>query len=335
MDSTDVARMASTVGWLEEQQQSAQGFLTRLQQQLDQLAAMSREYGLIIRGSGDDLEHLKAQMARFPVLEESVRRLQEQMTRLYDEGVAHAAGLERMERNQQGDSKRLNQAFIEIRQLFDPLPGVIESVSGKLAPLSEGLRRQQDSLADLQKNADLLGTEHRGFSARLQGVTDQLKRAEQEIAEISSSLEPLHQQDDALVARTQILSERVKQLNDQYASFQELDKLYRDLLERAQLQRAEHQALEGRLVGLGQTIEEQGELLQTSMRLIKGLDERLRSEAAATAERQHEMEQRWEKMLALLEHQQQLAQVQKEREIAELQQQVREFKELAVWREAI
>ena len=335
MDNTDIARIASTVGWLEEQQQNAQGFLTRLQQQVDQLAAMSREYGLIIRGNGDDLEHLRAQLARVPGLEEAVRRLQERMTRAYDEEVAHAALLERLERNQQGDGKRLNQAFIEVRQLIDPLPGVIESLASKLPPLSEGLRRQQNSLADLQKNSDLLDTEHRSFSARLQGVMDHLKRAEQEIAEVKNGLEPLHQQDDALMARTQILTERVKQLADQCAAFQELDMLYRDLLERAQLQKAEHHALEGRLIGLSQTVTEQGELLQESMRLIKGLDDRLRAEAAAADERQRAATRRWEKVLSVLEDHQELAQAQRERKIAELQQELRELKELAVWREAI
>ncbi|TAK35762.1 MAG: hypothetical protein EPO21_05100 [Chloroflexota bacterium] len=334
MDNTEVARMVSTVGWLEEQQQSAQSFLTKLQQQVDQLAAMAKEHGLVLRGTGDDVEHLKAQLARVPGLEESVRRLHEQTTRLYDDEVAQAAQLERLERGQQGDSKRLNQSFVELRQLIDPLPGAIDSVASKLPPLAEGLRRQQDALVELQKNGDLLGTEHRSFSARLQGLTDQLKRAEQEIAGISGNLEPLHQQDDALLARTQILSERVKQLSDQNAAFQELDLLYRDLLERSQLQRAEHQALEGRLNTLGQTVADQGELLQDAMRLIKGIDERLRSEAAAAAERQREMMERWEKLLAALGDHQQLVQVQREREIAELQHQLREFKELAVWREA-
>lgn len=323
---SEARTLSGAVRWLEDEQRQVKAHSAKLQQLIDQLQAQVWDQAERLRLAEEALTAAQAQISRLSRLEDETRQVRDLLGRLQS-NFGEAA-------EKQGETMRLWQAEIEherqdrgeLQKKLGTTADAMEKVGARAQSVEEALRRQQESLLALRQSTADLTQRAEGLESRAAQSLEQHKRWQNDISRMDRELESFHEQVNLILERLRLLAEQLKRLEEQMGAVLAEEAARRSLEERVEVGRAERERLERKGAELEQTLSHHEERLEEHAHLLTQLD----GKGKGTADRLTELrEQFWDLRQQVLERLSQLTQLgeeQKRRQIAELEQQIREMK---------
>lgn len=325
-EQSETRSLTGIVRWLEDEQRQAKGQYNKLQQLLDQLQAQVWDQGERLRSTEDLSSASNGHLSRITRLEDEARLLHDFATRLENMLTDVSEKNAEIQRLLQLELDRERQERGDIHKKMDCLADSLEKMNGRVQALDEALRRQQEPVIKLQQNVSDLMQQGESAEARIGQSGEQHKRWGNEISRISREIESVHEQNAVILERLRLLAEQPKRLEEQMAAVLAEEAARRSLEQGLDLEKAERDRLERNLGEMEQTVGQHGELLEQNARFMthletkgKGMDDRV----SELREQFWILRQQVQERLSQLSE---LEEEQKRRQIADLEQQIREIK---------
>lgn len=326
MEKSGASTSPGTLQWFEEEQYRSKINVTKLQQQVEQFQAALWDQLERIQQGEQALAAAMAQLARMPKLEEELRQFREVAAGLQESWLKLEERRGEEERGHLAELERDRQARGEAGRKLELLEREAQNLWTKLSALEDGYRRSAASFLELQQRTEGLVHEDQRLEARIHGLSEQLRHGEQELDRFRQEQEALRKQDEVTSGRLHILGEQIKELQDHLGAVRGAEQLQQEIQERLELQRLEGQRLERQNADIQTTQEEQHSLLEDLGRELNQLS----GKSQTLVEHLDQVrEQMWGVREEIAQQFSQLAQKeeqQKRRQIAELEQQIRELR---------
>lgn len=214
MESINLARLTSTIDWLEDEARQNRASVTRIQAQQDELKSYVKDFVDQLRHAEDAITGLRARSLELGTIDEVVTQLRSSVSKLIDQVADVTETTTRHYRGADTEIEKLRIATSEawsrtdaLRLDLDPLPSRTES-------LAHNQQRLNESIQVAQTGVDQLNVDLTGLGQQIQIMFANQKRLEDRFAELRSELDELHNKDDELNSNRLILAERVNKLEE-------------------------------------------------------------------------------------------------------------------------
>ena len=313
--------------WLEEEMRQAKALVHKLQQQTEQTGNQAWVLSQGLQKAEDLLATMSAQVAAVPQLQDEVRQLKEQVGRLHERLLASHGRTEETVRQQQMAMEREREERGATTRRLETAEKLAQSYEGRVLATEEGQRRIRDDISLLQKRAVELDKGVDEVAGKTARHGEAVKRLEQESSRVHAELDALAKQDSALSERLQLFGEQARRTEEQ-VSVIGADRVVRQEFADAQTHwRGEQQRLSDRLKAMEQTLDEVRQRAEDQGRAL----ELLESKAATQMERvtlfQQQIRDQRQQVAEFLRKLTQFEERQKRRQLASLEQELKEIKQ--------
>ncbi|OGO04136.1 MAG: hypothetical protein A2Y60_04785 [Chloroflexi bacterium RBG_13_54_9] len=326
MQGSDKSSLSGAIEWLEDEQRQTKALAGKLQQQIEQLLSMAWEQAKRLQTAEETLSFVNSQIAHLLKLEEEARQNKESLVRLQELQALNARSLEEAEQKWQSERERERQERAELWHKMSSLEKEQEPLLTKLHGLAESDKRYKEALAELQQWHSNLEKSNQALETKTTHNLEQNKHWEQETSRLDRELEGIRKQDEILLSRMQILADQMRNISQDITAVRAEQELGRDLPQSIELQRTGQQRLERQLAVLEQLGHQQGERLDDQLEMLHQGEARERGNFDRLTDLQQQIGDlhQWiaEQFASLVQIQEQ----QRHRQIAELEQQIRELK---------
>ncbi|MBI4302393.1 MAG: hypothetical protein HY664_07295 [Chloroflexi bacterium] len=257
----DTNPLANTLRWLEEEQNQNKSLIAKLQQQVEQLLALTGNQGEKLRVMEESLAAATSQLPRVAKLEEELRQAKENLGQLQVQLNRDKERLDTLGRSRQGEVEREHQVRSELEHRLDTIAQERDNNRSRLANLEEIARRYSETLLQVQQHLENLARQDETQEARVSRAVEQDRRQEQEVARLDAELVALRKQDEVALSRVQMAVDQMRRLEEQYTNLSAREDEARELRERIELQRTERERLERQLTELQNQVVELGQRL--------------------------------------------------------------------------
>jgi len=327
VDKKVTALPPDAVPWLEEEVRQAKALVHKLQQQVEQTTNQAWVLSQGLQKAEDVLAAVSAQLVALPQVQDEVRQLKEQVGRLHERFLASQGRMEETVRQQQTAMEREREERSASLRRFEGIEKLTQSYEGRVLAMEEGQRRVRDDIALLQKRAIELDKGLDDVAGKVARHGEAVKRLEQESGRVHAELDALAKQDSALSERVGLYGEQARRTEEQVGVIG-ADRVVRQEFADVQTHsRGEQQRLSERLKALEQTLDEMRQRAEDQSRAL----ELAESKGATQMERVTLFHQQ------IRDHRQQVAEFlrkltqfeerQKRRQLASLEQELKEIKQ--------
>jgi len=327
VDKKVTALPPEAVPWLEEEVRQAKALVHKLQQQMEQTNSQVWVLSQGFQKAEDVLAAVSAQLAALPQVQDEVRQLKEQVGRLHERLLAGQGRMEETVRQQQTAMEREREERSASLRRFEGIEKLTQSYEGRVLAIEEGQRRVRDDIALLQKRAVELDKGLDETAGKVARHGEAVKRLEQESGRVHAELDALAKQDSALSERVGLYGEQARRTEEQVAAVG-ADRVVRQEFADAQTHsRGEQQRLSERVKALEQTLDEMRQRAEDQSRAL----ELAESKAATQMERvtlfQQQIRDHRQQVAEFLRKLTQFEERQKRRQLASLEQELKEIKQ--------
>ncbi|MBI2908168.1 MAG: hypothetical protein HYX92_11020 [Chloroflexi bacterium] len=326
-EASETRTISGAVRWLEDEQRQVKAHAAKLQQLVDQLQAQNWDQAERLRLVEEALSGLQGQIARLSRLEDATRQVQETVGHIQ---TAWGETVEKFAENQrlwQAEIDRERVERGELQKHLDATMDTLDKAGARLQSLEEAIRKHQEPIRVLNQGLAAVVQRAESLEGRAAQSLEQHKRWQNDITRIDKELESFHEQAGIILERVRLLAEQPKRLEEQMAAVLAEEAARRSLEERVELGRSERERLERKEVELEQAVLHYREQLAEHSNLLLHLENRSQSTAGHLNELR---EQFWDVRQQLSERLSLLCQLeegQKKRQVAEIEQQIRELKQ--------
>ncbi|MCX6023609.1 MAG: hypothetical protein NTZ05_18115 [Chloroflexi bacterium] len=326
VEARDSSPVIRSIQLLEDEHRQTKGVTFKLQQQLDQLQSALWAQGDRMHALEQLLASLTTQTHRIGKLDEEIRQAREMIDRLQEfqsEQNERWAGTERARTVEQ---ERDRQDMAQVLHKIDQLEHDLGFLRGRIQSMDEVQRRVQDAIVEVGQRTDNLAQTDESLSSRMQTISEQLKRKDQEIGRLDGEQDMLRKQDELVLGRVQVLGEQVRRVEDMEPLRDLGVRLGNEFNERLELHRVERQRLERSLLDMELHQEQQRSRIEEVAQHANQVDTKTNSQADYIAQiREHLWTLRDEVATQLAEISR-VEELQKRRQMADLEQQLLELK---------
>jgi chromosome segregation ATPase len=315
------------VPWLEEEVRQAKALVHKLQQQVEQTTNQAWVLSQGLQKAEDILATMSAQLVTLPQLQDEVRQLKEQVGRLHERLLASQGRMEETVRQQQTAMEREREERGATTRRLDAAEKLTQSYEGRVLAIEEGQRRLRDDTSLLQKRAAELDKGVEEVAGKTARHSETVKRLEQESGRVHAELDALAKQDSALSERLQLLGEQARRTEEQVAVIG-ADRVVRQEFADAEThRRGEQQRLADRLKGLEQTLGEIRQRAEDQGRALELLETKASTQMERVTLFQQQIRDHRQQVAEFLRKLAQFEERQKRRQLASLEQELKEIKQ--------
>ena len=319
----------NTIQWLEEEQRQQKAAVLKLQQQLDQIQGNSWTLSDRVNAVENAMNAVATHGAHVAHVEEELRQTRESIERLHTRLEEREQRDASEEHTSQVQYERDREARVELTQK----QAVIEKEQSALLERSQAseemARRRQEESFQLAQAIEALRAADDKFSSLILSQQDQTKHHAQGLEETHHSFGSLQAEDELLQSRIQHIAEQVRRLESHEPLREMEERLAQTVTEQGELHRVERLRLERRVIEVQMSYEQYRsnmEDLRQEVIQVHGKGQ------ALTEHLEYVRDQLWELRNNLAEQFgtiQSAEEQQRRRQVAELEQQI---KELSAWK---
>jgi hypothetical protein len=318
---------AGTVIWLEEELRQAKISLHKMQQQVDQ--AQNQIWNLVesVRKVEDLFTAHASHIAGFPHLQDEVRQTKEQLGRLQERALANQSRLEEAIRQQQVAVERERAERSGSVRRVEAVEKLAQSYEGRVLALEEGGRRFRDDVSVLEKRLEAVDKGVEEVATKTARHGEAVKRLEETTRRLHTGTDALIKQDTILAERIQLLAEQVRRLGEQVAVLAEDHVVHQELTDIQESWHTDGQRLDERLKALEQALGEQHQRAEDQARVLELLESKDQTQMERLAAFQQQIREQRQQVVEYLRKLSQFQERQKRRQLAALEQELKEMKQ--------
>jgi chromosome segregation ATPase len=318
---------ADAVPWLEEELRQAKSQLHKLQQQVEQ--TQNQIWGLAesVRKTEDILSALASHLATFPQLQDEVRQVKEQLGRLQERQLANQSRVEEVMRQQQATAEReRGEHSVSVRRV-EAVERLAQSYEGRMLAVEEGGHRLRDDVSLLEKRLEAVNKGVEEVAAKTARHSEAVKRLEEEARRLHTETDALAKQDSIFSERVQLLGEQVRRLGEQMTILSEDHVVHQELTDIQDRWHTDSQRLDERLKALEQVLGEQQQHAEDDARALELLESKGQTQMERLAAFQQQIREQRQQVVDYLRKLGQFQERQKRRQLAALEQELKEMKQ--------
>jgi len=318
---------ADAVPWLEDELRRAKSQLHKLQQQVEQAQNQIWNLAESVQKGEDVLSALASHLTAFPHLQDEVRQAKEQLGRLQERALANQGRIEEAIRQQQAAAEReRGERSVSLRRL-EAVEKLAQSYEGRMLAVEEGGRRLRDDVSLLGKRLEAVDRGVEGVAAKTASHSEAVKRLEEETRRLHAETDALIKQDSILSERVQLLAEQVRRLGEQVTILGEDRVVHQELTDIQEHWRTDGQRLDDRLKALEQVLGEQQQRAEDHARALELLQSKGQTQMERVAAFQQQIREQRQQVVDYLRKLSQFQERQKRRQLAALEQELKEMKQ--------
>jgi hypothetical protein len=318
---------AGAVPWLEEELRQAKSHLHKLQQQVEQAQNQIWNLAESVRKVEDVFSAHASHLTAFPHLQDEVRQTKEQLGRLQERALANQSRLEEAIRQQQGavDRERGERSG-SVRRL-EAVEKLAQSYEGRVLAVEEAGRRLRDDASLLEKRLEAANKGVEEVATKTARHGEAVKRLEEETRRLHTETDALLKQDSILAERVQLLVEQVRRLGEQVTIVSEDHVVHQELADVQEHWHTDGQRLDERLKALEQALGEQQQRAEDQARARELLESKDQTQMERLAAFQQQIREQRQQVADYLRKLSQFQERQKRRQLAALEQELKEMKQ--------
>ncbi|MGE0539427.1 MAG: hypothetical protein AB7R89_04550 [Dehalococcoidia bacterium] len=239
--------LATTVAWLEDELRDAKATIARQQQAIEQLTGQLWDLTTALHRAEDLLATVPPRLEALPEYDAQIRQIKDDVSRVYEHGLAVDSRVNELTRVQQTDVERERAVLNDLNHRLDDAERRIAGNLPRFDTLDEASRRSIDATTYLRQRLDEVERSVEAFDGRVGRILEAGGRTEQEFARLAGEIETLHRQDATIGERVQIYTEMLKRLEAQITLVSSEVAVKQEVLERIELGRLELHRLEERI----------------------------------------------------------------------------------------
>jgi chromosome segregation ATPase len=318
---------AGAVTWLEEELRQAKLSLHKLQQQVEQ--AQNQIWNLVesVRKVEDLFSAHASHIAGFPHLQDEVRQTREQLGRLQERALANQSRLEEAIRQQQAAVERERGERSGSVRRVEAVEKLAQSYEGRVLAVEEGGRRFRDDVSLLEKRLEAVNKGVEEVATKTARHGEAVKRLEETTRRLHTETDALIKQDSILAERVQLFVEQMRRLGEQVAILGEDHVVHQELADIRENWHADGQRLDERLKALEQALGEQHQRAEDQARVLELLGSKEQTQVERLAAFQQQIREQRQQVVEYLRKLSQFQERQKRRQLAALEQELKEMKQ--------
>jgi len=323
----EAASSAGAVTWLEEELRQAKLNLHKMQQQVDQ--AQNQIWNLVesVRKVEDLFSAHAAHLTAFPHLQDEVRQTKEQLGRLQERALANQSRLEEAIRQQQAAVERERGERSGSVRRVEAVEKLAQSYEGRVLAVEEGGRRFRDDVSLLEKRLEAANKGVEEVATKTARHGEAVKRLEETTRRLHTETDALIKQDSILAERVQLFVEQMRRLGEQVAILGEDHVVHQELADIQENWHTDGQRLDERLKALEQALGEQHQRAEDQARVLELLGSKDRTQVERLAAFQQQIREQRQQVVEYLRKLSQFQERQKRRQLAALEQELKEMKQ--------
>jgi chromosome segregation ATPase len=315
------------IPWLEEEVRQAKSQLYKLEQQVEQARNQLWNLAETVQKGEDVLSALGSHLAAFPHLQDEVRQAKEQLGRLQERQLANQSRIEEMMRQQQAAAERQREEHSASLRRLEAVERLVQSYEGRMLAVEEGGRRFREDASILEKRAEGAEKSREEMATKTARHSEALKRLEEEARRLHTEADALTKQDSVLSERVQLLVEQVRRLGEQVTILSEDRVVHRELADAQNRWQADGQHLDERLKTLEQLLGEQRQRAEDHARVLELLESKTQTQMERLAGFQQQIREQRQQVVDFLRKSSQFQERQKRRQMAAMEQELKEMKQ--------
>jgi chromosome segregation ATPase len=227
-NTLDLAQLQGIVTWLEDQQRQDREVISRLSQEVERLALLTKEQASQLIDLRGALEEGRAGQARLPLIDEAIKHEREQISQLIERFDSHTQQIAHALMLRSADAERDRKQVGEIGQAVAQLEREDQALSARLKILIDEERRDRLQIESLPKAIDEL-------QERISVVGHRAEQSEEAIKRVDN-LGQAHSQELETIRGEQARASQWRQLSDlrsarQVAEWQQMIDNWRQTVE--------------------------------------------------------------------------------------------------------
>lgn len=318
---------ADAVPWLEEELRQAKSQLHKLEQQVEQARNQVWNLAESVQKGEDVLSALASHLTTFPHLQDEVRQAKEQLGRLQERQLANQSRIEEMIRQQQAAAERQREEHGGSLRRLEAAERLAQSYEGRMLAVEEGGRRFRDDISLLEKRLEVADKGLEEVGGKTAHHSEAVKRLEEEMRRLHVESDALTKQDSILSERVQLLAEQVRRLGEQVTILSEDRVAQQELKDVQDHWHAESQRLDERLKALERVVGEQHQHAEDHARALELLESKSQTQMERLAAFQQQIREQRQQVVAYLRKLSQFQERQKRRQLAAMEQELKEMKQ--------
>jgi chromosome segregation ATPase len=323
----EAAPSAGAVTWLEEELRQAKNHLHKLQQQVEQAQNQIWNMAETVRKVEDLFSAHASHLTAFPHLQDEVRQTKEQLGRFQERALANQSRLEEAIRQQQAAVERERGERSGSVRRVEAVEKLAQSYEGRVLAVEEGGRRFRDDVSLLEKRLEAVNKGVEEVAAKTARHGEAVKRLEETTRRLHTETDALIKQDSILAERVQLLVEQVRRLGEQVAILNEDHVVHEELADVQEHWHADGQRLDERLKALEQALGEQHQRAEDQARVLELLGSKDQTQVERLAAFQQQIREQRQQVVEYLRKLSQFQERQKRRQMAGLEQELKEMKQ--------
>jgi len=262
------AKTESQAEWLEEELRQTRAQVHKVEHQLDQLLNQVWNLEGNLRRVEEAISGAGIVAAAFPGLQEELRQVKDQITRLHDRHTAFANRSEEVGRQRQAELQRERQDWAALVKQVENLAKGVGQYDSRLQAAEDSGRHLDEEMGSLRLEHKNLGRDIEEMTSRSSRNLEAALRVEQEVGRVTAEQDSLHQQALLLSERLSLLLaqlQRDEQRLEKLESYLDLPQEIKDQMNRG---RFEREQMAERLTAIERST---GELLEQTQEFTEGV----------------------------------------------------------------
>lgn len=326
MESINLARLTSTIDWLEDETRQSKAAVTRIQAQQEELRSYVKDFVDQLRHAEDAITGLRARSSELGTIDEVVTQLRSTVNKLIDQVADLAETSTRHSRGADAEIEKLRGVTSESWSRIDTLRIDLDPLPGRTESLALNQQRLNETIQVAQTGIDQLKIDFSGLGQQLQILFSNQKRLEDRFTDLRTELDELHQKDDELNSNRLILAERVSKLEETTTGLLAEEDARRKLEDQVNLIRVTLTRLEKDHSVTATKVAENAQQIDSVSVFTRQVDSRRESLAERLKEDGVLIQEVRNELAALLADYARMEEQHRVRQIAELQQQLKDVR---------
>lgn len=318
---------AEAVPWLEEELRQAKSQLHKLQQLVEQTRNRLWNLAETVQKGEDVLAAVASHLTAFPQLQDEVRQAKEQLGRLQERQLADQSRIEDVMRQQQAGAERQREEHSVSLRRLEAVEKLAQSYEGRMLAVEEGGRRLREDMSLLEKRLELVDKGVEELTTKTARHGEAVKRLEDEARRLHAEADGLTKQDSVLSERAQLLAEQVRHLGEQVTIINDDHVVQQELADLQENWRREGQRLDERVKALERALEEHQQRAEDHTRALDLLESKGETQMERLAAFQQQIREQRQQVADYLRKLSQFQERQKRRQLASLEQELKEIKQ--------
>ncbi len=262
------AKAESQVEWLEEELRQAKAQLHKVEHQLEQLLNQVWNLEGNLRRVEETINSAGAAGAALPGLQEELRQVKDQITRLHDRHTAFANRAEEVGRQRQAELERERQERAALIKQVENLAKGVGQYDSRIQAVEDSGHHLDEEVGNLRLAHKNLGRDLEELTSRAARNLEAALRVEQELSRLAGDQDSLHQQGLAASERVNLLLAQLQRDEGRLEKLESYLDLPQEIKDQMNRGRFEREQMAERLTALERST---GELLDQTREFMEGI----------------------------------------------------------------